>query len=165
MKSDPLTVAEYMTREPQAIDPVASLPSALKVMRTHGIRHLPVTIRDELVGVLSTRDLNLVTTLAQAPPDAITVEDVMSREPYTVTPRTPLYKVARAMAERRIGSAIIVDGGRVVGVFTTVDALRALTDLLKAQKKPSAHGNGKRRRVATPCKDAAQDKRRPTRRA
>jgi acetoin utilization protein AcuB len=48
-----------------------------------------------------------------------------------VTPEAPLAEVVATLLERRIGSAIVIDEGRVVGVFTMVDALRALSDLLK----------------------------------
>jgi acetoin utilization protein AcuB len=61
---------------------------------------------------------------------AMKVEDVMTPHPYTVTPGAPLDEVASAMSRRKIGSAVVVEGGRVVGVFTTVDALRLLSALL-----------------------------------
>ena len=51
-------------------------------------------------------------------------------EPYTVAPDAQLREVARTMAERKIGSAVVVDGGEVTGVFTTTDALRALAAVL-----------------------------------
>ena len=42
------------------------------------------------------------------------------------------------MAERKIGSAIVVEGEKVVGLFTTVDALRALVALLQGRERPAA---------------------------
>jgi acetoin utilization protein AcuB len=102
-------------------------------MHVHRIRHLPVTRSGKLVGVLSMRDMSLVATFAQAPPEAVNVEDVMVREPYVATPQTPLVEIVRAMAERKIGSAIVVEDERVVGVFTTVDALRAFAEILESR--------------------------------
>ncbi len=128
------TVADCMETAPQAIEAEEPLPKALRLMRERDIRHLPVTRRGTLVGVLSTRDLSLTTPLAQAPPAAISVDDVMTRNPYTVTPTTPLSVVAREMAHRRIGSAVVVDGGRIVGIFTTVDALLVLADILERKQ-------------------------------
>ena len=52
----------------------------------------------------------------------------MVPDPYEVTPEAPLAEVVATLLERRIGSAIVIDEGRVVGVFTTVDALRALAE-------------------------------------
>ena len=59
----------------------------------------------------------------------------MSRPTYSVGPETPLAKVAASMVRHRFGSAVIVERGRVVGMFTTVDALRAL--LRRAKAAPS----------------------------
>jgi acetoin utilization protein AcuB len=45
---------------------------------------------------------------------------------YTVQPETPLLDVAAAMADHKYGCAVVTEGHHVVGIFTTVDALRAL---------------------------------------
>ncbi len=95
-------------------------------MRKHHIRHLPVLDGGKLVGVVSLGDLHLVETLAEVDPAKVRVEEAMSAEPYTVSPDTPVGDVAAEMAEHRYGCAIVVDEQKVVGVFTTVDALRAL---------------------------------------
>jgi acetoin utilization protein AcuB len=135
-----LSIAAYMTPEPHQIEPSTPLPHALKLMRTHGVRHLPVTARGRLVGVLSKRDVSRMTPLAEAPPVEVNVEDVMSDDPYTVSPSTPVEEVALAMAEQRIGSAVVVDNGRVVGLFTTVDALRALATLVREYRRMDGAG-------------------------
>jgi acetoin utilization protein AcuB len=51
---------------------------------------------------------------------------------YAVPPKTPLREVVSEMAERRIGSAVVIEGTQVVGVFTTVDALETLASALNA---------------------------------
>jgi acetoin utilization protein AcuB len=53
----------------------------------------------------------------------------MSTDVYKVPPDAALRSVAREMAKRKLGSAIVTEGNRVQGVFTTVDALRALAEL------------------------------------
>jgi acetoin utilization protein AcuB len=131
MKTAQPKVSRYMKPAPYTVELAASLPSALKLMHVHHIRHLPVLSHGKIVGVVSTRDASLVSMIAQAPPEAITVEDVMTERPYTATPETPLSEVVREMAKRKIGSAIIVEREQVVGVFTTFDALSALADLLE----------------------------------
>ena len=60
----------------------------------------------------------------------MTVAEAMSPEPYTVPPGAPIDAVAIDMARRKIGSAVVVNRGKVVGIFTTVDALRVLSGLL-----------------------------------
>lgn len=124
-----------MTAEPFIVESHSPLPDALKVMHTRGIRHLPVVHAGALVGILSKRDVSRIMPLVEAPPSDVSVDDVMTEDPYVVTPTTPLEEVAAGMAERKIGSAVIVDEGRIVGVFTANDALRALAAVLRERRR------------------------------
>lgn len=135
MKSSAPAVSEYMTPGPYTIGPRAPLADARRIMEEHAIRHLPVREDDELVGILSQRDLEIVWTLAHAPPDALTVEDAMTTDPYAIPPSAPLDEVVRVMSERKIGSAVVLEKGRIVGVFTATDAMRALLDVLRARRE------------------------------
>jgi acetoin utilization protein AcuB len=63
-------------------------------------------------------------------PEEVEVNEAMTPTAYTVSPRSSLSKVASEMAEHKYGSAVVLEKDRVVGVFTTVDALRALFSLL-----------------------------------
>jgi acetoin utilization protein AcuB len=101
-------------------------------MHHFGIRHLPVLHGGHLVGVVSDRDIAMVEALPGIDITRVKVEEAMAEEPYTVAMSARLADVATIMAERRIGTAIIVDGDdgdHAVGVFTTTDALRALARL------------------------------------
>jgi acetoin utilization protein AcuB len=121
------TVATYMTQSPLTIDSHQTISAAQRLMNQHAIRHLPVVQDGRLVGVISDRDLQFVETLKTLDPETAFVEDAMSHDPLRFAPTSPLAEVAGAMAESKFGSAVIVDEGeRVVGVFTTIDALRAL---------------------------------------
>jgi acetoin utilization protein AcuB len=124
-------VSDYMTPGPYCVAPSVSLPDAHAIMLEHGIRHLPVMDGDKLVGILSDRDLNLVQTLVPVHPQQITVEDAMTADPYAVASDTPLNRVARVMVERKIGSAVVLDGRHIVGVFTVIDGLQALVEALE----------------------------------
>lgn len=128
-KSPPISA--YMTPTPHSIGPDQPLSLAHEVMREHHVRHLPVLDGGKLVGMVSVRDLHLVETFEDVDPEDVQVEEAMTPEPYTVAPDTPLDQVAAEMAEHKYGSAVVLDGHKVVGVFTTVDACRALTDALR----------------------------------
>ena len=54
---DSTTVADYMTRNPETLEPDESTEHAAVLMIHGGFRHLPVTDGDEVVGMLSIRDL------------------------------------------------------------------------------------------------------------
>jgi len=127
-----LQVQKYMTRNPVSIAPDDTLSTARVRMEECGIRHLPVIDGTRLVGVISSRDLFLLDALKERLLYLIKVRDLMMKEPYTIAPQTPLSEVAAHMAERKIGSAVVVEGTRVIGVFTAIDALRALADVSKA---------------------------------
>lgn len=130
MPSQTTTVREYMTPHPHSIGRDQKLATAHEMMRRHGIRHLPVLEGGRIVGLVSLRDLHLVETLPDVDPAKVTVEEAMAQDPYVVPPATLLVDLARTMAEHKYGSAIVAEGSQVVGVFTTVDALRALADCL-----------------------------------
>ena len=129
------TIRKYMTRAPHTIGQEQTLDVAHNVMRQHGIRHLPVLEGGKLVGLLSQRDLHLIETLRDVDPATTTVDEAMTTDVYITGPDATLDEVASQMAEHKYGSAVIVERGKVVGMFTTVDALHALT-LLASTPEP-----------------------------
>ena len=120
-----------MTDGPHTVGPTRSLAVARRMMLDQSIRHLPVLDGGKIVGLLSERDLLLVESLPGVNPTDVRVEEAMVQNVFTVEPETPVGEVVETMIERKLGSAVIVEAERVIGVFTTIDALRALHDLLE----------------------------------
>ena len=123
------TVQEYMSIAPVVVSSDRTLAEAHRLMRERNIRHLPVVDLGKLVGVVSQRDLYLLETLKGVDPGTETVREAMAPDPYAVPPDARLGEVAAAMAESKFGSAVVVDRGSVIGLFTTIDALRALAEV------------------------------------
>jgi acetoin utilization protein AcuB len=119
-----------MTTTPHSIGGEQTLETASRMMREHHIRHLPVLHGGKLLGVLTDRDLKFIEAFRDVDVRKVLVEEAMSGEPYTVSPDAPLDEVVGTMAAEKYGSAIVVDNQHVVGIFTTVDACRALSELL-----------------------------------
>jgi CBS domain-containing protein len=117
-------VYRWMTPCPETIDQRETLRTALSVMRRAHVRHLPVTDKGQLVGLLSERDLAFAERFLEAR-DA-PVGAVMSRDPYVAAPYASLKDVAKTMLRHKYGSAVIVDAKSIVGIFTVMDALRAI---------------------------------------
>lgn len=117
-----------MTPAPHSVGRDQPLSLAHERMRSCGVRHLPVLEGGKLAGILSQRDALLVETLRDVDPATTAVEEAMTTDVYVVAPDTPLEEVAGAMADHKYGCALVVDEDRVVGIFTTVDALRALVN-------------------------------------
>jgi acetoin utilization protein AcuB len=129
-------VAQYMTVGPHTIGREESLTAAKQLMQKNHVRHLPVLHGGELVGVVSERELDVISALPGS--KQLSVEDAMAPDVYTISEDAQLETVAAEMARLKIGSAVVLKGADVVGVFTAVDGLRALADLLKA--KPATSG-------------------------
>jgi acetoin utilization protein AcuB len=127
------TVQKYMTTSPHTVGTDQTLAHAHSVLREHRIRHLPVLRGGELVGMLTERDLALIESLRDVAPHTITVEDAMSTSIYRVSPDSPLDEVVSEMAAKKYGSAVVVQNGKVVGILTTVDVCRALSELLRGR--------------------------------
>ena len=129
------TIQKYMTTAPHSIGAEQTLAHAHEVLREHKIQHLPVLKGGALVGMITQRDLALVETLKDVDPKTVLVEDAMSTSLYTVEPTAPLDEVVSEMAEKKYGSAIVMQNHKVVGIFTTVDVCVALADLLHSRLK------------------------------
>ncbi len=128
-----------MTPGPHTIGAEQTLATAARVFREHHIRHLPVLEGGRLVGMLTERDLQLVERIRGVDPNELTVDEAMTPDPYAIAPDTSLEWVALEMAEHKYGSTVVVDRGKVVGVLTTVDALRALQDTLARSRRRRTH--------------------------
>jgi acetoin utilization protein AcuB len=126
-------IKKYMVKDVQTIGDEQPMSVAHQMMREQRVRHLPVLHQGKLVGVVSDRDLHLVETLRDVDPRKIAVSEAMTMDTYVVTPDAGLDEVVSAMAARKYGSAVVTEHGRVVGIFTTVDACSAFADLLAAR--------------------------------
>ena len=124
-------VRQYMSPGPHTIGADRPLSAARAMMLEHGVRHLPVLSGGRIVGLLSERDLLLVEALPGVNPTVVRVDEAMVESVLTAAPDTPLGEVVETMIDRKVGSAVIMEGEHVVGVFTTVDALGALHELLE----------------------------------
>ena len=124
-------VKRYMTTSPHTIGQNQSLAQAHKLLQAHHIRHLPVLHGGALVGILSDRDLHIIETLRDVDAEKVTVEEAMTSAVYTTSPDAPLDEVVDEMTRHKYGSAVIMDHGKVIGVFTTIDALSALSEILR----------------------------------
>jgi acetoin utilization protein AcuB len=144
-------IETFMTRSVHTIGTKAPLTEAHRMMNDHAIRHLPVLEGGRLVGMLSQRDLHLVETLKDVDPKEVLVEEAMSQDAYTVAPEAPLGAVAREMAQHKFGSAVIIRGAEVLGIFTTTDALRALDTVLSAPAPAPARKKAVARKASKPA--------------
>jgi acetoin utilization protein AcuB len=132
------TVKEFMTPDPFTLEPEDSLMQALETMRLRGVRRIPIVLGGMLVGLLVEGDLKRAepSTLSQSQEDfqrvmeGTTISRIMIQNPVTVTANTPLLEAARILHDTKYGSLPVVEDGRVVGILTDNDMLRALIEVL-----------------------------------
>ncbi len=134
-----MKVGNYMTPEPLTVDEDESMGDALVVMRRQQIRHLPVVNGNTLVGIVTDRDLrraspSLLSGIEEEKYKEILestpISRIMTREPFTVRLDTNLKDAVRLMVDKKISSLPVVNGSELVGIFTEVDALRVLLEVL-----------------------------------
>lgn len=127
------TIAQFMTTEPCAVDGDLTLRDARRRMSLNRIRHLLVTHDDRLAGILSERDIAVAESLPGVDLDKTPLSVAARERPYTCSPTATVAEVAEVMEAQRIGCVVVAENDEVVGIFTTIDALRALRQLATGQ--------------------------------
>lgn len=128
-------VEEYTTFQPVTGTPGMTMDELQRLMNEHGIRHLPIVEGEQVVGLISDRDVRVVRGLSETHRMQVRASDVMSTDPLAVKASTPLDEVALMMSERKIGSVIVNDAdGKLLGLFTVTDALNALIEKARHTK-------------------------------
>lgn len=125
-------IETVMTPLVYAVDIDDSVESAEDMMIEHGIRHLAVTDSDDLVGVVSDRDIAFTPNAPElAIRSKLTVREICSLDVYSVEIDEGLDEVLQTMSERHLGAALVTREGRIAGIFTTTDACRCYAATLR----------------------------------
>lgn len=119
-------IREFMTPSPRTIARTSTVAAARRLMRDHQVRHLPVLDGGHIAGLLSERDLLLIESLPGVDPNTLRVEEAMVTDVFTVSADDAIGEVIENMIDQKVGSAVVCHGSDVIGIFTTIDALRAL---------------------------------------
>jgi acetoin utilization protein AcuB len=137
-----MRVKEWMSASPTSVTSKTSVTEARELMQKRVIRHLLVTEGERLVGIITDRDIRLnlpspATSLSVWEVNyllsKLTVGEVMTKTVITVEPERPIEDAARLLLLHRIGALPVVDGGRLVGIITETDLLRAFVHALTAK--------------------------------
>jgi acetoin utilization protein AcuB len=128
-------VTDWMTSEPITVTPETGLMDAHALLSGHNIRRLPVVRRGgKLVGIVTLGDVR-----EASPSDAtslsiwelnyllakLTVADIMTPKPITVSASDTIAKAARLMLEQKVsGLPVVETDGTLVGIITESDIFR-----------------------------------------
>jgi len=130
----PQKIREVMIAAPYSVQKDHALAVAAKLMEDKHIRHLPVFENRKLIGILSEGDL--ISALRDTSTRALTVAAAVKEVPVVAAPGDSLRDVVGRMVAARSDIAFVVDGSRLVGVFTTIDALKILVSVLATDPDP-----------------------------
>jgi acetoin utilization protein AcuB len=125
------TVSQFMTPNPVIIDGGLSIADAFTRMFQIHARHLPVYTNGHLVGILSDRDIGHLSAVQGVDPSRVTAEQACSPNPFVCAPDSPLDQVVTVLIQNRFGAAIVMENGKLVGMFTVIDAMTALVAMLQ----------------------------------
>lgn len=131
------TVGQFMSTDLFTVRPDDLIDLAASVMTWRHIRHVPVEDDDgKLVGLVSHR--SLLRLLAHGGPSTgdetcVTVRDIMTAKPLTVTSATPTLEALEVMRKNRVGCLPVVDDDNLVGIVTSYDFLDASARLFKQE--------------------------------
>jgi acetoin utilization protein AcuB len=128
-------VRKRMVRKLVTIAPNTSILKAMEIMRKNSIRHLPVVDGDDLVGLVTEGDLRQASLLSMV--DKVSIDDVMIKNPVTISPEASLEEAAKLISAHKIGGLPVIKGKKLVGIITIVDILRAFIQLMGILKSSS----------------------------
>jgi acetoin utilization protein AcuB len=131
-----MKVKDLMIPDPITISPRSSISNAIELMKNNSIRHLPVVTKgNTLKGFVTLSRLRQ--GLMPSMLEDVTFSDLIVRKPITVHPEDDLEIAAQLIYEYKIGGMPVVDEGRVVGIITESDILRAFIDMMGLLERSS----------------------------
>ncbi len=133
-------VREYMNPNVVTVTSDSFVHDAQRLMKDHGIRRLPVVDKGKLVGLVTQDRLREV---APSPATSLSVwelnyllakmqvKEVMTKNVITIGPDATLEEAARLGQEKQIGTLPVVQDGKLVGIITTTDLFKVLTQVMR----------------------------------
>lgn len=123
-ESEAHVVGKWMTPHPISADPSEKLSTVRTKMVAGGFRSIPVLSGGKLIGIITDRDLRR----HEGYLDHTDVRLAMTEEVATVSPATPVHAAAKTLLERKVGALPVLEDGRLVGIISTTDILRAFVE-------------------------------------
>jgi CBS domain-containing protein len=136
------SVRDAMTEDPRSIAASASVVEAARLMRDGHIGSLPITDNEQLVGMITDRDIATRVVAEAADPQTTSVEDVYSRDLISVGPDEDLEEALQLMARHQVRRLPVVENGRLVGIVAQADIAlseneKKTGELVEAISEPS----------------------------
>jgi len=124
-----MKVCDLMIPEPITVSESASIQDAIETMKANSIRHLPVVNKqNHLKGFVTLADLKA--GLLPSMIGDISLADLIIRDPIVVDPDDDVEIAAQLIYKHKIGGMPVVEDGKLAGIITETDILRAFIDMM-----------------------------------
>jgi acetoin utilization protein AcuB len=124
-----MKIKSLMIPNPISITEKATIKDAIEIMKGNSIRHLPVVSKDNtLRGFVTLADLKI--GLIPSMVAGLSLSDLMIHDPITVDPNSDVEIAAQLIYKHKIGGLPVVRKGKLVGIITETDLLRAFIDMM-----------------------------------
>jgi CBS domain-containing protein len=133
-----LSVQDVMVRQVLTIDAAQNAKNAARLMSKFGISSLIVSSEDEIVGILTERDILVRVVSSGQDPTAVTIQEIMSEPIIVVKPETPLDEAIKIMFRERIKKLPVMcreeERMKLVGIISITDVARLQPRLIEDMK-------------------------------
>ncbi|SFU44643.1 acetoin utilization protein AcuB [Nitrosomonas eutropha] len=130
-----LPIQEFTTPYPVTAREDSSIDELLDIVKNLKVRHIPIMSNGKITGIVSERDLRIVSALSAREKFLVRADDLMTLDPVTFQGSTSIEDVILVMSEKKIGSVLVADEkGDLQGIFTVTDALDVLVEILRGRK-------------------------------
>lgn len=142
-----MLVREYMKTQVTSMQESESLLDATMIFVRSSFRHLPVLRGNQLVGIVTERDVkqfapHLLTRMTPEEYNQVLettpISRVMTRDPFILRPEQPVFDAAKLLYSKKVGCLPVVENGELVGIISTTDMLGLLVQLMKESGLESA---------------------------
>lgn len=131
-------VREFMSYVPTTVDAETPLWETYALMRRSGVLHLPVTQAGKVYGMLCEPEVRVIERIDSELFKRLKTGEVCSLNPHCVEPDMELQDLMEIMDKEGLTCVLVTEGGRMLGVFSALDALKALFRIIQVQTEISA---------------------------
>lgn len=116
-----MKIRQLMTTDVSTAEPETTLEEIATIMRNDDVGAVPVVENDELIGIITDRDLVIRCIAEGKDPSATRADDILTDEIETIEPDADVQKAAELMSRKQIRRLPVVENGRLVGMLSIGD--------------------------------------------
>ncbi len=116
-----MKVKDIMSKQVACVNSNDPVEKAAQLMKQYNVGSIPVCSQNNVIGIVTDRDLALRSIAGGQNAKQQRVQDVMSSNPVTGTPEMDVHEAAKIMGERQIRRLPIVENNKMVGIVALGD--------------------------------------------